>query len=41
MLSTIGLYFQAVDEEKILIEYFGEEYLEYMKKTGRFFLKIH
>ncbi len=40
MLTKIGLYFQAIDEEKILIKYFGDEYLEYMNKTGRFFLKI-
>lgn len=41
IIAAIGLYFQAIDEEKILIDYFGEEYLEYMNKTGRFFLKIH
>ncbi|MFX0003207.1 MAG: methyltransferase family protein [Promethearchaeota archaeon] len=40
IVGAVGLYFQAIDEEKILIEYFGDEYLEYMKKTGRFFLKI-
>lgn len=41
IIGAIGLYFQAIDEEEILIEYFGDEYLEYMKKTGRFFLKTH
>ncbi|MFX0137474.1 MAG: methyltransferase family protein [Candidatus Hodarchaeota archaeon] len=40
IIGGIGLYVQAIDEEKILIEYFGNEYLEYMKKTGRFFIKI-
>jgi len=40
IIGGIGLYFQAIDEEKILIEYFGDEYIEYMKKTGRFFAKI-
>ncbi|MFW9818826.1 MAG: methyltransferase family protein [Candidatus Thorarchaeota archaeon] len=41
IIGAIGLYFQAIDEEEILINYFGEEYLEYMNKTGRFFFKIH
>ncbi len=41
IIGAIGLYFQAIDEEEILIEYFGSEYLEYMEKTGRFFLKTH
>ena len=40
IFGGIGLYLQAIDEEKILIEYFGEEYIEYMKNTGRFFAKI-
>jgi len=40
IIGGIGLYFQAIDEEKILIEYFGDEYIGYMKKTGRFFAKI-
>jgi len=40
IIGGIGLYLQAIDEEKILIEYFGEEYIEYMKNTGRFFAKI-
>jgi protein-S-isoprenylcysteine O-methyltransferase Ste14 len=40
LIGSIGLYFQTIDEEKILIEYFGDEYLEYMKKTGRFFAKF-
>jgi protein-S-isoprenylcysteine O-methyltransferase Ste14 len=40
IIGAVGLYFQAIDEEKILIEYFGDEYIDYMKKTGRFFVKI-
>jgi protein-S-isoprenylcysteine O-methyltransferase Ste14 len=40
IIGGIGLYVQAIDEEKILIEYFGDEYIEYMKNTGRFFAKI-
>ena len=40
LIGAIGLYYQAIDEEKILIEYFGEEYLDYIKNTGRFFPKF-
>lgn len=40
VLGAIGLYFQAIDEELILIEYFGQEYENYIKKTGRFFVHI-
>lgn len=40
LLGAVGLYFQAIDEERILLEYFGDEYATYMKKTGRFFVKI-
>jgi len=39
IIGAIGLYFQAIDEEKILIEYFKEEYINYKRKTGRFFVK--
>ncbi|MFX1467478.1 MAG: hypothetical protein ACFFB8_02360 [Promethearchaeota archaeon] len=35
-----SLYLQAIDEEKILLKYFGEEYAEYMERTGRFFIKL-
>ena len=41
IIGGIGLYFQAIDEEKILLEYFGDEYREYMQNTGRFFVKFH
>jgi protein-S-isoprenylcysteine O-methyltransferase Ste14 len=40
LIGAIGLYYQAIDEETILIEYFGAEYENYMKKTGRFFVKF-
>lgn len=40
IIGAIGLYFQAIDEERILIKYFGQEYETYMNKTGRFFVKI-
>jgi len=41
IIGAIGLYVQAIDEERILKEHFGEEYLEYKKKTGRFIAKIN
>ncbi|MEX2682357.1 MAG: isoprenylcysteine carboxylmethyltransferase family protein [Candidatus Sigynarchaeota archaeon] len=40
-VSCIGLYAQALDEEKALVGYFGEAYLAYMKETGRFFSRHH
>jgi len=40
IIGAIGLYFQAIDEEKILIEYFGKEYRDYKDHTGRFFGNI-
>lgn len=39
IIGAIGLYFQAIDEEKILVEYFKEEYEKYKLNTGRFFAK--
>lgn len=41
IIGAIGLYFQAIDEEKILIEYFKEEYINYKQTTGRFFVKYN
>ena len=41
IIGAIGIYYQAIDEETILIEYFGQEYENYIKKTGRFFVKFH
>ena len=40
VIGAFGLYVQALNEEKVLITYFGNEYLEYMKKTGRFLVKL-
>lgn len=40
IIGAIGLYFQAIDEEKILLEYFGKEYLDYKEHTGRYFVNI-
>jgi protein-S-isoprenylcysteine O-methyltransferase Ste14 len=37
IVSAIGLYVQAIDEEKALVDYFGDEYIAYMRGTGRFF----
>ncbi len=38
IIGALGLYFQAIDEEKILIEYFEDEYINYKQHTGRFFV---
>jgi protein-S-isoprenylcysteine O-methyltransferase Ste14 len=41
MLSFIPLYFQRVSkEEKMLLEEFGDEYIQYMKSTGRIIPRI-
>lgn len=37
--GAIGFYFQALTEEEILMKYYKEEYFNYMKNTGRFFIK--
>ncbi len=39
IIGALGLYFQAIDEEKILIEYFEDEYVNYKLNTGRFFIR--
>jgi len=36
---VIGLYPTAITEEEMLIEQFGEEYIEYQRKVGMFFPK--
>ena len=41
IIGAFGLYFQALNEEKGLMVYFGEDYINYMENTGRFFLKIN
>ncbi|PWI48067.1 hypothetical protein CEE45_08565 [Candidatus Heimdallarchaeota archaeon B3_Heim] len=38
---AIPFYWIARNEEKILIEQFGDEYLEYMKTSGRFFPRLN
>lgn len=37
LIAVPGYYYGIDDEEKILIERFGDEYREYQEKTGRFF----
>ncbi|MFW9896834.1 MAG: methyltransferase family protein [Candidatus Thorarchaeota archaeon] len=39
IFGALGLYFQAIDEERVLLEYFGDNYRNYMKNSGRFFVK--
>lgn len=39
IIGGIGLYLQALNEERELLEAFPNEYEEYMKSTGRFFVK--
>jgi protein-S-isoprenylcysteine O-methyltransferase Ste14 len=39
IIGALGLYFQAIDEEKILTEYFEDEYINYKLHTGRFFVR--
>src|SRR5690349_22681495 len=40
LLAFIGMAIRTPKEEANLIEKFGDEYREYMKRTGRFFPKI-
>lgn len=40
ILWAILYFIRVPKEEKMLVENFGEEYLEYMKKTGRVFPKL-
>ena len=40
LLGIPGYMITARTEEKVLLEQFGDEYKEYMKKVGRFFIKI-
>ena len=40
MLAFIGMAIRTPKEEANLIEKFGDEYREYMKRTGRFFSKV-
>ena len=40
VLAFIGMAIRTPKEEANLIEKFGDEYREYMKRTGRFFPKL-
>jgi protein-S-isoprenylcysteine O-methyltransferase Ste14 len=40
LVAIPGYYRATVHEERLLIERFGNEYLEYQKRTGRFFPKL-
>jgi protein-S-isoprenylcysteine O-methyltransferase Ste14 len=40
VLTVAGLLWRVPREEKMLIEAFGAEYLDYMKRTGRFLPKF-
>jgi protein-S-isoprenylcysteine O-methyltransferase Ste14 len=38
--AILFLHFQIMEEERFLPKLFGEEYLEYKKRTGRYFIKF-
>ncbi|MFX0045429.1 MAG: methyltransferase [Candidatus Hermodarchaeota archaeon] len=40
VLLAIGFHFWVRIEEEKMVETFGEEYVEYMKQTGRFFPRL-
>jgi protein-S-isoprenylcysteine O-methyltransferase Ste14 len=40
ILSLIGLWVRVPREEKMMLEQFGEQYQEYMQRTGRFFPRM-
>ena len=40
LLSVLGLLYRVPKEEQMMIEAFGDEYKDYMKRTGRFFPKL-
>ncbi len=40
VLSLLGLGMRVLKEEKMMVEQFGEEYQEYMRRTGRYFPRI-
>lgn len=40
LLGIPGYIITVKNEEKVLLEKFGKEYEDYMKKVGRFFIKI-
>jgi len=38
--GILGYHLVVNDEEKLLLQHFGEEYQRYKDRTGRFFPKI-
>jgi len=40
VLSAAGLLYRVPKEEQMMVEAFGDEYRNYMKRTGRFFPKF-
>jgi protein-S-isoprenylcysteine O-methyltransferase Ste14 len=40
VLTFAGLMYRVPKEEQMLIEAFGDEYRDYMKRTGRFLPKF-
>jgi protein-S-isoprenylcysteine O-methyltransferase Ste14 len=40
IIGGIGLYLQALEEEKLLLKVFGQKFINYKEKTGRFFAHI-
>lgn len=40
ILSLLGLWFRVPNEERMMVDQFGEEYKAYMQRTGRFLPKI-
>jgi protein-S-isoprenylcysteine O-methyltransferase Ste14 len=39
VIQSVGFYYYALDEEKALLEHFGDEYARYFQRTGRFLPK--
>lgn len=39
-MYVIGMYFLVLDEEKTLLDHFGDQYSRYLQQTGRFFPKL-
>ncbi|MCX6083445.1 MAG: isoprenylcysteine carboxylmethyltransferase family protein [Caldiserica bacterium] len=40
LLTIVFIFLRVTKEEKMLIEHFGDEYIEYMDTTGRYFPKF-
>jgi len=39
-MTTLEVISRIGFEESLMVEFFGEQYREYMKKTGRLFPKV-